>query len=158
MGSNATEGAEAPDFDLPADGDSRVRLSKLRGRTVVLYFYPKDDTQGCTREAIDFSALAPQFDSAGAVVIGMSPDPASAHDRFKAKHELTVNLVSDEQKDTLEAYGVWTEKSMYGRKFMGVVRSTFLIDKTGVIRKVWRNVKVSGHASAVLEAANSLET
>lgn len=156
MSSDAVEGSQAPDFTLPADGGGQIRLSDLRGKAVVLYFYPKDDTSGCTREAIDFSGLVADFEKAGAVVVGMSPDPASKHDKFKAKHDLAIDLVSDESKTTLEAYGVWKEKSMYGRKFMGVERSTFLIDKSGTIRRVWRKVKVAGHAEEVLEAARTL--
>jgi peroxiredoxin Q/BCP len=156
MTSNVKEGSKAPDFDLPADGAGRIKLSDLRGRKVVLYFYPKDDTTGCTREAIDFSALEAAFENAGAVIIGMSPDPASRHDRFKTKHDLSIRLVSDEEKTALKAYGVWKEKSMYGRKFMGVERSTFLIDDSGTIRRIWRKVKVAGHAEEVLEAVQAL--
>lgn len=142
----------APDFDLPRDGGGSLRLSGLRGKSVVLFFYPKDDTSGCTQEAIEFSGLKDEFSAAGAVLVGMSPDSARKHDKFKAKHDLTVDLVSDEDKQTLEAYGVWVEKSMYGRKYMGVERSTFLIDAEGKIAKVWRKVKVPGHAQAVLDA------
>lgn len=142
----------APDFDLPRDGGGSLRLSGLRGKSVVLFFYPKDDTSGCTQEAIEFSGLKVEFAAAGAVLVGMSPDSARKHDKFKAKHGLTVDLVSDENKETLEAYGVWTEKSMYGRKYMGVERSTFLIDPEGKIAKVWRKVKVPGHARSVLDA------
>lgn len=142
----------APDFDLPRDGGGSLRLSGLRGKSAVLFFYPKDDTSGCTQEAIEFSGLKDDFTAAGAVLVGMSPDSAKKHDKFKAKHGLTVDLVSDEDKETLEAYGVWTEKSMYGRKYMGVERSTFLIDPEGKIAKVWRKVKVPGHARSVLDA------
>jgi len=149
-------GTEAPDFDLPRDGGGTVRLSSLRGKPVVLYFYPKDDTSGCTSEAIDFSALKPEFDKIGVVVIGMSPDSARSHDKFKKKHDLKVDLVSDETKDILQAYGVWVEKSMYGRKYMGVERTTLLIDADGRIAQVWPKVKVPGHAAAVLEAAKAL--
>ncbi len=149
-------GQNAPDFDLPADGGRSVKLSSLKGKPVVLYFYPKDDTSGCTAESIAFSALKPQFDKLGATVIGMSPDGQKSHDRFKAKHNLAIDLVADEEKKTLEAYGVWKEKSMYGRKDMGVERSTFLIDRNGGIAKVWRKVKVPGHAEEVLEAAKAL--
>ena len=150
------KGIEAPDFELPRDGGGTIKLSDLRGRPVVLFFYPKDDTSGCTAEAIDFSALRPDFEKLGAVVIGMSPDTTKSHDKFKAKHELTVDLVSDSEKKTLEKYGVWVEKSMYGRKYMGVERSTFLIDKDGRIADVWRKVKVPGHAEAVLKAVETL--
>lgn len=149
-------GQNAPDFDLPADGGRSVKLSSLKGKPVVLYFYPKDDTSGCTAESIAFSALKPQFDKLGATIIGMSPDGQKSHDRFKAKHNLAIDLVADEEKKTLEAYGVWKEKSMYGRKYMGVERSTFLIDRNGGIAKVWRKVKVPGHAEEVFEAAKAL--
>jgi thioredoxin-dependent peroxiredoxin len=150
-------GAQAPDFTLKTDGDGEVGLRKLRGRTVVLYFYPKDDTSGCTREAIDFTALLDRFGKAGATVVGVSPDSVAKHDRFKAKHELGVVLAADEDKQVCEAYGVWIEKSMYGRKYMGVDRSTFLIGPDGTVRGVWRKVKVPGHAEAVLKAAESLQ-
>ena len=150
------KGSEAPDFVLPADGGSEVRLSDFRGKTVVLFFYPKDNTSGCTVEAIDFTALKPEFDVVDTLVLGMSPDSPKSHDKFKTKHGLTVGLVSDQEKETLQAYGVWVEKSMYGRKYMGVERSTFLIDPEGRIAEVWRKVKVPGHAQAVLEAAKKL--
>ena len=149
-------GQIAPDFDLPRDGGGSVSLSSLRGKPVVLYFYPKDDTSGCTVQAKDFSALKPEFAKAGATVIGMSPDSARSHDKFKAKHDLSVDLVSDEERKTLEAYGVWVEKSMYGRKYMGVERSTFLIDPAGKISQVWRKVSVPGHAQEVLKAVQAL--
>ncbi|MCW2307422.1 thioredoxin-dependent thiol peroxidase [Rhodobium gokarnense] len=154
--SDITEGAKAPDFDLPTDGGGRVKLSDLQGKTVVVYFYPKDDTSGCTKEAIAFTELAGEFEKAGAVVIGISPDSAAKHDKFKAKHELSVMLAADEDKATIEAYGVWVEKSMYGKKYMGVERSTFLIDGGGKVARVWRKVKVAGHAEAVLDAAKAL--
>ncbi len=146
------EGMDAPDFNLPRDGGKSVALSDYAGRKLVLFFYPKDDTSGCTAEANAFSALLPQFDAANAAILGMSPDSVAKHDKFIAKHDLKVALASDEEKATLEAYGVWAEKSMYGRKYMGVERSTFLIDAAGKIEKVWRKVKVPGHAEAVLEA------
>lgn len=149
-------GQIAPDFDLPSDGGRSLKLSSLRGKPVVLYFYPKDDTSGCTAESIAFSALKPQFEKLGATVIGMSPDSLKSHDKFKAKHNLAVDLVSDEEKTTLEIYGVWKEKSMYGRKYMGVERSTFLIDPEGKIARAWRKVKVPGHAEEVLEAVKAL--
>ncbi|MEO3387388.1 peroxiredoxin [Mesorhizobium sp. CAU 1741] len=149
-------GDEAPDFDLPGDGGSRISLSAHRGSIVVLFFYPKDDTSGCTAEAVDFTRLKGEFESIGAVLIGMSPDSVKKHDKFKDKHGLTVTLASDEEKSTLEAYGVWVEKSMYGRKYMGVERTTLLIDKTGKIARVWEKVKVPGHAEEVLEAARAL--
>lgn len=146
----------APDFNLPRDGGAEQSLSQLRGKPVVLYFYPKDDTSGCTLEAHDFTALKPEFDKIGVDIIGMSPDKAAKHDKFKEKHELNITLVSDEEKTTLMAYGVWVEKSMYGRKYMGVERTTFLIDKTGKIAEIWHKVKVPGHAQAVLQAAGKI--
>jgi peroxiredoxin Q/BCP len=149
-------GEAAPDFDLPADGGHRVSLSHLKGKKVVLYFYPKDDTSGCTAEAIAFNGLKSKFEAADAVVIGVSPDSAKSHDKFKAKHDLHFALASDEPKAMLEAYGVWVEKSMYGKKYMGVERTTFLIDAEGRVAKVWRKVKVPGHAEAVLEAAKAV--
>jgi thioredoxin-dependent peroxiredoxin len=149
-------GQDAPQFELPRDGGGTLTLSALRGKAVVLYFYPKDDTSGCTAEAIDFSALKPDFDKAGAVVIGISPDSAKKHDKFKAKHSLSVDLVADEERKAIEAYGVWAEKSMYGRKYMGVERTTFLIDRDGKIARIWPKVKVPGHAAEVLEAVRAL--
>lgn len=149
-------GQDAPQFELPRDGGGTLTLSALRGKAVVLYFYPKDDTSGCTAEAIDFSALKADFEKAGAVVIGMSPDSAKKHDKFKAKHGLSVDLVADEERKAIEAYGVWAEKSMYGRKYMGVERTTFLIDRDGKIARVWPKVKVPGHAAEVLQAVRAL--
>lgn len=149
-------GQDAPQFELPRDGGGTLTLSALRGKAVVLYFYPKDDTSGCTAEAIDFSALKADFEKAGAVVIGMSPDSAKKHDKFKAKHGLSVDLVADEERKAIEAYGVWAEKSMYGRKYMGVERTTFLIDREGKIARVWPKVKVPGHAAEVLKAVRAL--
>tara|TARA_R110002020_G_scaffold34066_12_gene103538 strand:+ start:5357 stop:5824 length:468 start_codon:yes stop_codon:yes gene_type:complete len=154
--SELVEGMTAPQFDLPRDGGGNVSLAGLAGKIVVLYFYPKDDTSGCTVEAIDFTALSADFAKAGAVVVGMSPDPVKAHDKFIAKHELGIILASDEDKSVLEAYGVWKEKSMYGRKYMGVERSTFLIDADGKIARIWRKVKVAEHARQVLEAVQAL--
>ena len=151
-----SEGEKAPAFDLPRDGGGALTLAGMKGKKVVLYFYPKDDTSGCTQEAIDFTGLKKDFEAAGAVVVGVSPDSAKSHDKFKAKHKLDVALVSDETKEMLAAYGVWQEKSMYGRKYMGVERTTFLIDGKGKIAKVWRKVKVPGHASEVLAAARAL--
>lgn len=150
------EGQEAPAFDMATDAGGRVSLAGLKGRTVVLYFYPKADTPSCTNEGIDFSALAADFDKAGAVVIGASRDPVKKLDRFKAKHDLKVVLASDEPEDVTEAYGVWVLKTLYGRQYMGIERATFLIDGQGVVRRVWRNVRVKGHAAEVLEAAKSL--
>ncbi|WP_265519041.1 peroxiredoxin [Nitratireductor luteus] len=150
------KGNEAPDFELPKDGGGTLRLSSLRGNPVVLYFYPKDATSGCTAEAIDFTARKPEFDSLDVTIVGMSPDSQKSHDKFKAKHGLTIDLVSDPEKEALQAYGVWVEKSMYGRKYMGVERSTFLIDGDGRIAEIWRKVKVPGHVDAVLAAAKAL--
>jgi peroxiredoxin Q/BCP len=149
-------GKLAPDFTLPTDGGDKVELSQFKGRKVVLYFYPKDDTSGCTLEAVTFTALAPEFEAAGAVVIGVSPDSVKSHDKFKAKHELGVILAADEDRKAIEAYGVWGEKSMYGRKYMGVLRTTFLIGPDRRIAEVWENVKVKGHAEAVLAAVKAL--
>lgn len=151
------EGSKAPAFDLPTDGGGRVKLADLRGKTVVLYFYPKDDTAGCTREAAEFSALEKSFKRAGAVIIGLSKDSVAKHDKFKEKHDLAVMLASDEAGDTVAAYGAWVEKSLYGRKYMGIDRSTFLIDPKGVVRKIWRKVKVPGHVDEVLAAVKAVD-
>ena len=150
-------GAKAPDFDLETDGGGKAKLADFRGRKLVLYFYPKDDTTGCTQEAKDFSALAADFEKAGATVVGVSPDSAARHGRFKAKHDLSVALLADESKAMLAAYGVWKEKSMYGRKYMGVERTTLLIDGKGVVREIWPKVKVAGHARAVFDAVKALK-
>lgn len=150
-------GAKAPDFDLEKDGGGKAKLADFRGRKLVLYFYPKDDTTGCTQEAKDFSALAADFEKAGATVVGVSPDSAARHGRFKAKHDLSVALLADESKAMLAAYGVWKEKSMYGRKYMGVERTTLLIDGKGVVHEIWPKVKVAGHARAVLDAVKALK-
>lgn len=152
-----TIGAKAPDFNLQSDGGGKAKLADFKGRKLVLYFYPKDDTTGCTQEAKDFSGLAKEFDKAGATVVGVSPDSAAKHDKFKAKHDLAVKFLADESTDMLEAYGVWKEKSMYGKKYMGVERTTFLIDGKGVVREIWPKVKVAGHAEAVLAAAKALK-
>lgn len=152
-----SDGHPAPVFTLPADDGEAISLRKLKGRPVVLYFYPKDDTSGCTQEAKDFSCLADQFEKAGAVVVGVSPDSAKSHQKFRAKHDLSVRLAADEDKAVAQLYGVWVEKSMYGRKYMGVERSTFLIDKAGRIARSWRKVKVPGHAEEVLEAVKALD-
>ncbi|WP_077961156.1 peroxiredoxin [Ensifer adhaerens] len=149
-------GDVAPDFTLPRDGGGMVSLSALRGRPVVLFFYPKDDTQACTLEAISFTELADEFAASGIALIGLSPDSVKKHDRFAKKHNLTVTLAADEEKSVVNAYGVWVEKMMYGRKYMGVERSTFLIGADGVVVKVWEKVKVDGHAREVLEAAKAL--
>lgn len=145
-------GNPAPDFELPGDDGKSIRLSSHKGHPVVVYFYPKDDTSGCTAEAKDFSCLAGEFKKAGAAVIGISPDSTASHKKFKAKHDLAIPLAADEQRSVCEAYGVWVEKSMYGKSYMGVERSTFLIDRKGQIAGVWRTVKVPGHADAVLAA------
>lgn len=151
------DGNKAPNFEMTGDDGSAIRLSGLKGRVTVLYFYPKDDTSGCTLEAKDFSCLADQFRAAGAVVIGVSPDGVESHKKFKTKHELSVLLAADEDRKAAEAFGVWVEKSMYGKKYMGVERSTFLIGKTGRIEKSWRKVRVPGHADEVLAAVKALE-
>lgn len=149
-------GDMAPEFSLPRNGGGTVSLSDFAGKPVILYFYPKDDTSGCTTEAIDFSALAAEFEKIGAAVIGVSPDSVKSHDKFAAKHSLSVVLAADEEHNALQAYGVWKEKSMYGKTYMGVERSTFLIDKSGKIAEAWRKVKVPGHADTVLKAAQAL--
>jgi thioredoxin-dependent peroxiredoxin len=149
-------GKKAPDFKLPADDGKTIQLSKLKGRTVVVYFYPKDDTSGCTAEAKDFSCLIDEFAKLGTDIIGISPDSRASHQKFKSKHELSVRLVADEEKSAANAYGVWVEKSMYGRKYMGVERATFLIDKSGKVVRSWHKVKVPGHADEVLDAVKSL--
>ena len=152
----ATKGRKAPEFDLPTDGGGRVKLSGLAGKKVVVYFYPKDDTGGCTLEALDFTKARKAFAKVGTEIIGISPDTEKSHDKFKAKHSLGVTLAADPERKTIEAYGVWTEKSMYGRKYMGVERSTFLIGADGRIAEEWRKVKVPGHVEAVLAAAEAL--
>jgi len=156
MTDRASPGASAPDFTLETDGGGTLTLSSLRGRTVALYFYPKDNTSGCTKEAEAFRDAHADFQAANTVIVGVSPDSVKSHDRFKEKLGLPFVLVSDPDKVACQAYGVWVEKSMYGRKYMGVERSTFLIDGDGVIREVWRKVKVKGHADAVLAAARAL--
>ena len=148
-------GDTAPDFTLPRNGSGEVTLSSLSDKTVVLYFYPKDDTSGCTVQAIDFSALGAQFEAANTVVIGISPDSVKSHDKFAAKHSLSVMLASDEERTVLESYGVWKEKSMYGKKYMGVERTTYLISPGGAIAQIWTKVKANGHAQEVLEAVNA---
>ena len=151
-----TEGSKAPSFDMATADGGRVSLDGLKGRTIVLYFYPKADTPGCTTEGQDFSALVGSFDEAGAVVIGVSRDPVKKLDRFKARYDLKVILASDEPEDVTEAFGVWVQKKLYGREYMGIERATFLIDGTGIIRRVWRKVSVKGHATEVLAAVQSL--
>jgi len=149
-------GDKAPDFTLSTDGNGKVTLSKLRGQKVVLYFYPKDDTTGCTAEACGFRDSFPKFGKIEAAVIGISKDSVASHDKFKKKYELPFTLASDADGKVCEAYGVWVEKSMYGRKYMGIDRSTFLIDKDGVVRGAWHKVKVPGHVAEVLKAVKSL--
>ena len=149
-------GDKAPDFTLPTDGNGTVTLSKLRGKPVVLYFYPKDDTSGCTAEACGFRDSFPDYGKTGATVIGMSRDSVASHDKFKKKYQLPFTLASDSEGKVTEAYGVWVEKSMYGRKYMGIDRSTYLIDKDGVVRGAWRKVKVPGHVTEVLKAVQAL--
>ena len=150
------EGQKAPNFKLKTDGDGEITLAKLKGKVAVVYFYPKDDTPGCTTEAIAFSDLKPQFDKCGAVLIGVSKDSVQRHDNFKKKYDLKIQLASDEEGQMVADYGVWIKKINYGREYMGIDRSTFLIDAKGVIRKIWRKVKVKGHAEQVLEAVRAL--
>ena len=149
-------GDKAPSFTLPTDGGGDITLSDLKGKSVVLYFYPKDDTSGCTAEAIAFSKDAKAFKAAGAVVMGVSKDSAASHDKFKKKYDLAVALAADEETKVAQAYGVWVEKSMYGRRYMGMERATFLIDGKGTIRNIWRKVKGPGHAADVLAAVKAL--
>jgi len=149
-------GDKAPDFTLATDGDGKVSLSKLKGKKVILYFYPKDDTSGCTAEACGFRDNLPKFGRTDATVIGISRDSVASHDRFKKKYELPFMLASDEEGKVCEAYGTWVEKSMYGRKYMGIERATFLIDPKGIVRNVWRKVKVLGHVEEVLAAAKAI--
>ncbi|KLK93139.1 alkyl hydroperoxide reductase [Microvirga vignae] len=151
-----TPGTKAPAFSLPATGGKDISLESLKGRNVVLYFYPKDDTSGCTLEAQNFQALRKEFEAADTEIVGVSPDPLKSHDKFRTKYGLEFPLASDEATAILEAYGVWVEKSMYGRKYMGVERTTVLIDRDGTIAKVWNKVKVPGHAEEVLAAAQAL--
>jgi peroxiredoxin Q/BCP len=146
----------APQFELPKDGGGSLSLAAFAGKPIVLYFYPQDDTTSCTQEAIDFSRLKPEFERAGAVVIGLSPDNVKKHDKFKSKYDLAIDLVADEERKVIEAYNLWVEKSMYGRKYMGVERATFLIARDGRIAQIWRKVRVKGHAEEVLEAARAL--
>jgi len=150
-------GDKAPDFTLPADRGGKVSLKKLKGKTVVLYFYPKDDTSGCTAEACAFRDALPDFAKVKAAVVGISRDSVASHDKFAKKFNLPFPLASDEDGKVCQAYGVWVEKSMYGKKYMGIERSTFLIDGKGVVRKVWRKVKVDRHADQVLGAARALK-
>lgn len=148
-----SDGDVAPQFNLPTDNGGSFDLSAIKGTPLVLFFYPKDDTSGCTLEAIEFTASLPAFKKLGVQIAGISPDPVKKHDKFKQKHDLTVTLISDEEKDTLEAYGVWVEKSMYGRKYMGVQRTTLFIGGEGKVIKAWHKVKVPGHVDEVLTFA-----
>jgi len=150
------EGAPAPAFDLPRDGGGSVSLRDYAGKKLVLFFYPRADTPGCTREAIDFTRLKGEFAAAGAEVVGISADTVKAQESFRNKHQLSVPLASDGAHQMLEAYGAWGEKSMYGRTFMGIIRTTVLVDSSGKVARIWRHVKVDGHAEAVLEAARAL--
>ncbi len=156
MTSMPQAGQPAPDFNLPRDGGGAVSLADFAGKPVVLYFYPKDDTPGCTKEAQSFTAHVADFAEAGAVVLGVSKDSVRKHDKFRDKYDLGIALLSDEEGDVCERYGVWVEKSMYGKTYMGIERATFLIDGAGRIARVWPKVKVDGHAAEVLEAVKAL--
>jgi peroxiredoxin Q/BCP len=149
-------GDKAPSFKMPADGGGELSLDALKGKAVILYFYPKDDTPGCTKEACGFRDALPDFSAANAAIIGVSKDSVAKHDKFKAKYDLPFALGADEDGAVCEAYGTWVEKSTYGRKYMGIERATFLIDGEGVLRGVWRKVKVNGHVDAVLAATKDL--
>ncbi len=150
------EGKKAPAFKLKTDGGGEISLSALKGKNAVVYFYPKDDTPGCTTEAIDFSALKSKFDACDTVIIGISKDSVSRHDSFKNKHKLKLILAADEAAEVIEKFGVWVLKQNYGKEYMGIERSTFLIDAKGIVRKIWRKVRVNGHAQDVLVAAKEL--
>lgn len=152
------EGDKAPGFKLKSDGGGEVSLASLKGKVAVIYFYPKDDTPGCTTQAIAFSALKPAFEKFGAVIVGVSKDSVQRHDNFKRKHDLKIQLGADEEGRMLADYGVWVKKLNYGREYMGIERSTFLIDAKGIIRKIWRKVKVKDHAEAVLDAVKALQS
>jgi peroxiredoxin Q/BCP len=156
MSSGPQPGDKAPSFTMPTDRNGTVSLSKLKGQNVVLYFYPKDDTSGCTAEACSFRDNLPKFEKVDAVVIGVSRDTVESHDKFKKKYKLPFTLASDDEGKVTEAYGTWVEKSMYGRKYMGIERATFLIDGKGTVRNVWRKVKVPGHVEEVLAAVKAL--
>lgn len=150
-------GDKAPDFNLPRDGGNKISLSDYRGQNVILYFYPKDNTPGCTTESCDFRDNLPGFEALDAQIIGISKDSAASHDKFRKKHNLNFPLASDEESNVCETYGVWKEKNMYGKKFMGIERSTFLIDSKGTIRRIWRKVKVKNHCKEVLAALEDLK-
>jgi len=149
---NLKEGAKAPDFTLPTDGEGKISLKDFKGRHVVIFFYPKDDTSGCTKEACGFNENLKPFEKLGVDIIGISKDSVKSHDKFKAKYDLKFPLASDENNDVCERYGVWVEKSMYGKKYMGIERTTFLIDVDGKIQKIWPKVKVDGHVEEVMAA------
>ncbi len=151
-----TARTKAPDFTMPADGDGSVSLSDFKGQPLVLYFYPKDDTPGCTTQACTFTETLPQFHKLNCAIVGVSKDTVSKHDKFKAKHNIQFTLASDAETDVCERYGVWKEKSMYGKSYMGIERTTFLIDGNGVIKNVWNKVKVKGHIEEVLAAVEQL--
>ncbi len=156
MATELAEGSKAPAFKLPRDGGTSVSLADFKGRKLVIYFYPKADTPGCTQESIDFSTLRAAFGKAGTDILGVSADPVAAQEKFKKKHDLGMALLSDETHNMLEAYGVWGKKSMYGKTFMGIIRTTFLIGPDGRIARIWPKVKVAGHAAEVLAAAKAL--
>ena len=155
MAAELRPGDKAPDFTLPRDGGGQVSLSDFKGSKLVVFLYPKDDTPGCTKESIGFSERLAEFEAAGARIVGVSRDSVARHDKFKAKHDLRVILASDEDGAMIEAYGAWVEKSMYGRQYMGIERSTFLIGPDGELIEIWRKVKVAGHVEAVLEAVRA---
>jgi peroxiredoxin Q/BCP len=154
-GSMIQKGDPAPDFELPADDGGRVRLGELKGKRVILYFYPKDNTSGCTTQACELRDALPRIDEKGAVVLGVSPDPVSSHQKFRDKYSLNFPLLSDQDHQVSEAYGVWKEKSMYGRKYWGIERSTFIIDENGVVVDIWRKVKPKGHADRVQDVLSA---
>jgi len=156
MEKDLAPGDRAPAFKLLTDDRGEISTTSLKGHPYVLYFYPKDDTSGCTKEATEFSAAKKKFDSAGVTIVGVSKDSINSHQKFRTKHKLKISLASDPEIETASAYGVWVEKSLYGRKYMGMDRATFLVDAKGVIRQVWRKVKVPGHVEAVLAAAREL--
>ena len=156
MSQSIAAGTAAPAFDLAADNGARLSLTNFKGSKLVLYFYPKDDTSGCTAEAIAFNALKPRFEASGTHIVGISADSVASHQKFKKKYQLDLDLASDEEKSMLSLYGVWVEKSMYGKKYMGIERTTILIDKEGKIARIWQKVKVPGHAEEVLKAAEKI--
>ncbi len=156
MTTELNEGMSAPNFALPTNGGETIELSRLNGQNVVVYFYPKDNTPGCTTEALDFTSMKDDFAAANTVIIGISADSVRKHDNFVAKYDLGITLASDESTEVCNAYGVWVEKKMYGKTFMGIERATFLIGADGKLSKIWRKVKVKGHAEEVLQAAKTL--